>query len=187
MPRNERGIYEIIVTEALEAELLELREPLQARRSPLRPAEAADRIALHVGKVVQRAVSTVDDTERAKFGAALARRLIDIIGEAIGNDDLSPQRPLESSEVLRAVLGRLPDGRVESIVEPLIPLLDTTLLTNAPGEPRVGSQILEEIRSADRIDAVLAFIRHSGIAPMMDALGAHCAAGRKLRILTTTY
>jgi len=46
----------------------------------------------------------------------------------------------------------------------LIPLLDTTLLTNAPGEPRVGSQVLEEIPSADRIDIVMAFIRQSGIS-----------------------
>ena len=50
---------------------------------------------------------------------------------------------------------------------PLIPLLDTTLLTNAPGEPRVGAQILTEMESADRIDVVMAFIRRSGLAPMM--------------------
>ena len=43
------------------------------------------------------------------------------------------------------ILARLPDGTLESIAEPLIPLLDTTLLTNAPGEPRVGSQVLHEM------------------------------------------
>ena len=49
---------------------------------------------------------------------------------------------------------------------PLIPLLDTTLLTNAPGEPRVGSQILAEIESADSIDVVMAFVRRSGLLPL---------------------
>src|SRR5207342_2427676 len=63
----------------------------------------------------------------------------------------------------------------------------TTLLTNAPGEPRVGNQVLAEIHSADRIDVVMAFIRRSGIAPMMTALRAHCDRGRPLRVLTTTY
>jgi HKD family nuclease len=48
-------------------------------------------------------------------------------------------------------------------------LLDTALLTNSPGEPRVGSQILAEIHSADRIDVVMAFIRRSGIAPLAEA------------------
>ena len=71
--------------------------------------------------------------------------------------------------------------------EPLIPLLDTTLLTNAPGEPRVGNQLLTELHSADRIDLVMAFIRRSGIAPLLDTLRNHCQSGRKLRVLTTTY
>jgi len=65
--------------------------------------------------------------------------------------------------------------------------LDTTLLTNAPGEPRVGHQLLTEIYSADRIDVVMAFIRRSGVAPLLPALRAHCAAGHSLRVLTTTY
>jgi superfamily II DNA or RNA helicase len=89
--------------------------------------------------------------------------------------------------VLHSVVGHLPDGQQESIGEPLIPLLDTTLLTNAPGEPRVGHQLLTEIHSADRIDVVMAFIRRSGISPLIPALRAHCSAGRELRVLTTTY
>jgi superfamily II DNA or RNA helicase/HKD family nuclease len=76
---------------------------------------------------------------------------------------------------------------VESFQEPLIPLLDTTLLTNAPGEPRVGHQVSTEIYSADRIDVVMAFIRRSGVSQLLPALRAHCSAGRSLRVLTTTY
>jgi len=94
---------------------------------------------------------------------------------------------MEFGQVLHSVVGHLPDGRRDSISEPLIPLLDTTLLTNAPGEPRVGHQLFTEIHSSDRIDVVMAFIRRSGIAPLMPALCAHCAAGRRLRVLTTTY
>jgi hypothetical protein len=33
----------------------------------------------------------------------------------------------------------------------------------------------------------MAFVRRSGIAPMLDALRAHCAGDRELRIRTTTY
>ena len=48
-------------------------------------------------------------------------------------------------------------------------------------------QLHTEIHSADRIDLVMAFVRRSGIAPLLEALRAHCARGRSLRILTTTY
>ncbi|TWG26242.1 superfamily II DNA or RNA helicase [Actinoplanes teichomyceticus] len=69
----------------------------------------------------------------------------------------------------------------------MIPLVDTTLLTNAPGEPRVGNQVLAEIESADAIDLVMAFIRRSGLRPLLGALKKHCDQGKPLRVLTTTY
>ncbi len=130
---------------------------------------------------------SLDKSERVERGIALARQLVSVIVEATAESALAPERPLSPAQVLRSVLGKLPDGRAETIPAPLIPLLDTTLLTNAPGEPRVGNQVLAEIHSADQIDVVMAFIRRSGIAPMLDALRAHCQAGREVRVLTTTY
>ncbi len=66
-------------------------------------------------------------------------------------------------------------------------MLDTTLLTNSPGEPRVGRQVLTEIDSADRSDVVMPLIRRSGMRPMHEALRAPCQASRVLRALTTPY
>ena len=60
-------------------------------------------------------------------------------------------------------------------------------MTNAPGEPRLGAQLISEIPSADSIDLIMAFIRRSGIAPMREALAQHLASGKTLRVLTTTY
>ncbi len=182
-----RGLYETLLTEALAAQLEGLDAALTVDRGKLHEAEAADRLALHLGRVIERALASLDRTKRVELGAALARKLIDLVVAETKANALAPERPIEGGELLHAVLGKLPDGRAETIERPLIPLLDTTLLTNAPGEPRVGSQVLAEVHSADRIDVVMAFIRKSGIAPMLDALRAHCEAGRALRVLTTTY
>ncbi len=187
MAQSERGLYETLVTEAMEAQLVALDGRLQARRSELHEAEAADRIAMHLARVIERAIASLDKRERVKVGTRLARQLVDQIVEATNAGSLSSERPAEAGDVLRSVLGRLPDGSDETIEQPLIPLFDTTLLTNAPGEPRVGSQVLTEVHSADRIDVVMAFIRRSGIRPLLDALRTHCQAGRVLRVLTTTY
>ncbi len=190
MPRSERGLYETLVTEALSAQLGTLGDGLEANRSSLHEAEAADRIALHLARILERALESLENKDRVAVGTALAARLVDLIVtelEPKAAAALTPERPIEPASVLRSILGKLPDGRPETIPSPLIPLLDTTLLTNAPGEPRVGSQVLTEIHSADRIDVVMAFVRRSGIAPMLDAISAHCGAGRQLRVLTTTY
>jgi superfamily II DNA or RNA helicase/HKD family nuclease len=186
MPASPRGLYEVLITAAIEAGLQDVGERHEVCRNDLREAEAADRIALHVSRVVERAVASFARDERVEKGIALARQLIDEIATVVA-DAAGKEKPVTPGAVLRAVLSRLPDGTPERISEPLIPLLDTTLLTNAPGEPRVGSQLLTEIHSADRIDVVMAFIRRSGIAPLLDALRGHCHAGRILRVLTTTY
>jgi superfamily II DNA or RNA helicase/HKD family nuclease len=187
MADQPRGLYEILITQALEARLRSLSEHLHAETGSLRPAEAADRIALHIGRIVLRVLAGVEESERVAVGVMLAQKLLEQVDALIAQAGTSPDIPIAPGMVLRAVLRRLPDGTPEALSEPLIPLLDSALLTNAPGEPRVGHQVVAEIRSADRIDLVMAFIRRSGISPMLDALRSHCQSGRELRVLTTTY
>src|SRR5690606_18029725 len=101
--------------------------------------------------------------------------------------ELMDHRPGDSAEVLRGVHRLRPDGEKFTIDEPLIPLLDSALLTNSPGEPNVGRQIAAEIASADRIDLIMAFIRRTGIRPLREKLREFVKAGGQLRVLTTTY
>ncbi len=185
MPAPPRGLYEVLITAAIEARLTEPADRSEVLRGDLREADAADRIAFHLAQVVERAVASFDRKERVEKGIALARKLIEDIRSV--TESAASEEPVTPGAVLRAIVSRLPDGTLEAISEPLIPLLDTTLLTNAPGEPRVGNQVRTEIHSADRIDIVMAFIRRSGIAPLLEALRGHCGAGRPLRVLTTTY
>lgn len=187
MNSRPRGLYEVLITEAIKAQLRELGGEWEPVTDDIRSAEAPDRLALHLGRIVKRALHGVEERQRVAVGIALARTLIQQIDEAVSGADVGSEAPIEPGSILRAVLGRTSDGRPEAIPEPLIPLLDTTLLTNAPGEPRVGNQLLTELHSADRIDLVMAFIRRSGIAPLLDTLRQHCQRGRELRILTTTY
>lgn len=187
MTSLERGLYEVLITEMLEKQLECLDGRLEPIRAALRAPEAADRIALHLARIIERAINSIAEGERSEVGLDLARRLIDLIRELPSTVDFGAERPVSTGDVLQSIAGRLPDGRPEMVASPMIPLLDTTLLTNAPGEPRVGSQILSEIRSADSIDVVMAFIRYSGIDPMLGALRRHQSDGRRLRVLTTTY
>src|SRR5689334_23440925 len=169
-----RGIQEVLVTEAIKTELAALGRDLTVVQEALRPSEAADRLALHISRVVARVLRDTNDEDDLARAIAKARQISVELG-------VPEEAPIEPGRVLQAILAPRPDGTSEVIDRPLIPLLDTTLLTNAPGEPRVGSQLLAEIHSADRIDVVMAFIRMSGIRPLLDALGRHCQAGRALR------
>lgn len=179
------GLYETLVTEGLKLQLDELADRFPTRQQGLRAAEASDRIAWHLSRQIESALADVGDGDRVRVGLDVARALLERLGELV---DIDPSAaPVDPATVLHAVLQRRPDGTPATVAEPLIPLLDTTLLTNAPGEPSLWNQLRSEIESADAIDVVMAFIRRSGIAPLLDSLRRHCELGRELRVLTTTY
>ena len=179
------GLYEVLVTEGLKARLDAVADALPNEQRALHAAETPDRIAWHLSQEIERALADVTESDRARVGIEVARGLLDRLGELV---DVDPSVvPLDPAMVLHSILRTRPDGSPEQVAQPLIPLLDTTLLTNAPGEPNLWNQLRSEIESADVIDVVMAFIRRSGISPLLDALRDHCGRGRPLRVLTTTY
>ena len=180
------GLYETILTEVLVDGLSRIDGELIERQT-LRAADASDRIAQHFARELRRALDSVSDVDRVAVGIQVARRLLADLAESIPGDAAKSDPFVTTNEMLRAIGVRNVDGSVQMPTQPLIPLLDTTLLTNAPSEPRVGSQILAEIDSADEIDIVMAFVRRSGLRPFVSALREHCDRGRRLRVLTTIY
>ncbi len=186
MNELQRGLYEQLVTEALDAQLNELDAKHKALRGRLHGEEAADRIALHLGTLVRRVISGLDSKQRVDVGLELARQIVHLL-DSTGKGVDSTDAPSSAGDVLQAIAALRPDGTPEHITLPATPLLDTTLLTNAPGEPRIGFQLQSEVPSADRIDILMAFVRRSGIQPLLDLLRQHRDATRPLRMLTTTY
>jgi superfamily II DNA or RNA helicase/HKD family nuclease len=180
------GLYETILDAALDQRLKEVDDGLVDRRV-LRSADASDRIAQHLARLLRQALDSVPDAERVMVGVDVVRRLLSEVAARIPQSNAADGSPLATGEALYGIGEYRPDGSVRLPLGPLIPLLDTTLLTNAPGEPRVGRQILTEIESADAIDIVMAFVRRSGLIPLADALRDHCDRGKRLRVLTTTY
>ncbi len=183
------GLHEALLTRKLDELLAQIAEgELVADVAELRDAEASDRVSRHLAGIVARAIDRVPEGNRSdeavRIAAELIRRLQPFMD---GKANLEGDELLDPARVLVALLQRLPDGRPQTIERPLTPLLDTTVFTNAPGEPAVGHELRAEVPSADAIDVVMAFVRWSGVRPLTDALRRHCEAGKPLRVLTTTY
>ena len=179
------GLYEKLVTEHLEQALTDLASHRQAKRMPLHPAEAPDRLAIHLATLVRRAVGALDERQRRETGIRLAREITRLLagsGKAVALDDM----PSPAADMLQAIANVQIDGRPQEVPLPATPLLDTALLTNAPGEPRIGFQINSEIGSADRIDVLMAFVRQTGIRPLLQRL-RNMSRRPPAALLTTTY
>ena len=170
------GLWELLVTAGLQDRLNQL--DLERGIEQVRNAEAADRLSRHVAGVVTRLIRDQQEEQQSRLGTELVRELI---------SRLPQPAEIPDGQVLYGLFPRLPTGTAARPPRPLTPLLDTTLLTNAPGEPAIAHELRAEIASAQGIDVVMAFIRRSGIFPLLVELRRHCEAGRPLRILTTTY
>ena len=179
------GAYESVVTEALAKRLQALDSgAIQAEALPT--GEIPDRLGMVAAELVERTLQGMSDEDRATAGSELIRdlalRLIEH-SRAVDSGDLV----LVPAQVLRSISAVTPTGGWHRPGRPLTPLLDTTVLTGANGEPTLSAQISSEIASADSIDVIMAFIRVSGLRPILGQLREHAAGGRSLRVLTTTY
>ena len=126
------GLYEELITAALVSRLASTDDAL-VERIALRPADAADRIAQHLARELMRAIDGVPEAERVATGIEVARLLIAEISERLPRSGSAGSVPTDPASVLTAIGERRLDGSVRMPGRPLIPLLDTTLLTNAPG------------------------------------------------------
>src|SRR5690348_5169976 len=111
------GLYEQLVTAALEGRLGSLDPGLSADRGKLDPEEAADRISLHLAGLLRRAIAGLDARQRTELGLRLAGQISDLLIDASRavdvSDSLSP-----AGDVLRAIRGLRPDGSLEEVPSP---------------------------------------------------------------------
>ena len=149
------GLREALLTGRLE-QALEALAPslLEPELADLANAEASDRISRHVARLLAQAIEAAPERERTAEGIRLAREVLQRLGAVANAADLSQDIPTEPGRVLYALLTTRPDGSLEPIERPLTPLLDTTVFTNAPGEPTVGHELRAEVHSAESIDVV---------------------------------
>jgi len=176
-----RGAYEQLVTELLQQRLAASNDSHQLRE--LDPAEAALRLTQHLAGPIQRYLESVPKKERPQAQVELANRLLGSLTDRL--KDVGEER-LTGPHMLRAVHPKLLPGQTPPPL-PDVPLLDHDLLANAPGEPSFVHALLTELPSADRVDAIVSFIKWSGLNLLREALRELRGRGVPVRILTTTY
>lgn len=182
MPRDlAEGLYEHVVSEELAQALEET--ALRSDQRSLDPADAPLTLSRHLAREIERALEAIPGKDRVIAQTELVNALLARLLE------LAPAAAQPELRVL------LPPKRLESLYRsqpfprPQTPLASSTLLTRSRSEPALGHELAREISSADRIDAVVAFVTMGGIRAIRDALESFSGrgTGERFRLLTTTF
>lgn len=174
MPLHE-GLYESLLTKRLLEALRDANNQI-AERALLEQSDSHTRLARFLADEIEQALRSVPGgpSEQARLANALLSFLRNHANRA-DPDELSLP-----PEILSSV------HRGNQPCRPETPLALSTLLAR-PGQPDLGHEIAREIASADRVDALVSFVTWGGVRRLKWALDELAAAGRPLRIITTTY
>jgi superfamily II DNA or RNA helicase/HKD family nuclease len=184
----EPGLYESLIDEALAEAIGDLTSRgLKCVEEALDRGDSHEFFARHVFEAVLRKLRGLPSEEKIVHQVALSNQLLSVLRSATDESECGvvisqPARILRS--VTRANEGLAATG---SAVRPEIPLSQSDLLVNAREEPRIGHVLAIEIASADRIDLLCAFLKWNGFRLLLESLRSYLAAGRSLRVITTTY
>ncbi len=182
------GLYDQLVDQLLRERLDDLAgRRLTPSLEVVEAAELPDRVGEVVADWVRLMLAGVPANRRPDAALALVESLLASLSDLDADGALRDRMLAAPLRRLRAIERLDPTDKPMPIRQPLTPLRDTVLMTNAPDQPSVGREIEAEIDSADRIDLVLAFIRWTGIRTLLPHLRKHVEAGKPLRVITTVY
>ncbi|MEO6205513.1 MAG: DEAD/DEAH box helicase family protein, partial [Mycobacteriales bacterium] len=171
------GLYERLRTEALEVDLA-VREGWDIEWGSVDDADAPVVLGRHVEVAVQRALKAQKDPARR---LALVNEVLGLLG-ATDAVVIPPGQELRRLSPVAA-----PGRRAVTKERPVTPLSDTALLSNAHGEPALGTELRAELLSADGVDLLCAFVKWHGLRILEDQLRDTRERGVPLRVITTTY
>lgn len=183
------GLYEHLLTEVLTRRLEGIDANLMSVED-LDPADAHEALTRHIASVVRHALLRIGGDNRAAVDRQvdLANDVINAIAVLSSDDAESEQSVSAPARTLLAVSQqRGVPGAAVFPERPQIPLSTSALLVNGRGQPRIGHEVDQELKSADRVDLLCAFIKWEGLRVLEKGLADLRRRGKQLRVITTTY
>ncbi|BCO09894.1 restriction endonuclease [Desulfolithobacter dissulfuricans] len=176
------GLYEQLITEALQEELDQLHSRFEIIQSRIDAGESHSVLAQFMEKFLESLLSQAKGPNKINAQIEICNKLIRLAARELENiSDGWPQIRQSGKRLLQ-----IHDPAFARHPKPETPLSVSSLLTATSGDPTLVSQLKQEILHADHVDILVSFIKWSGIRIIKDELEEVTRQGR-LRIITTSY
>lgn len=179
------GLYESVVDRDLSA----LVSQFAADRAVLSSIDDADLphvLAQHVAKVFERRLRDTKKENRLKLASSVLSALESNSG--FSSDDSNSYLVLTDDKPRAQYLAEVKETPLaKEIIRPSTSLNEAALMTNAEHDVSLQAELSKEFASADRVDAIIAFVKWTGLTTLDHQFRQLRARGVPIRIITTTY
>lgn len=179
------GLYDRVINQRLRAWLNARAGSVEGE---LDPTEADSGIAQYVAELVEETLRALPAKEREDRQRVIVSEIARVLVRAGGAESNVGRG--EAHDIESPVKRLLAVGDRE-LVRPALPLARSALISGTRNEPALGSELVREIASADRVEILCSFIKWSGLVMLLGELRKLTASphpdGPRLRVITTSY
>ncbi len=147
--------------------------------------EAMAVFSLYLKRALQYGLRHYTKPEDLQKQLEIANVLIEDI-QRLTKDNSLEEWLLQNSNRLKVIAPKPADKGLLNDMYPKTSLAMNTLFTGNQHEPQVYRELKREIATADSVDMLVSFIRHSGLRLIYDDL-VELTKTKKLRVMTTSY
>lgn len=182
----ETGLYDQLLTHALEQQLARLGDPRMAKLAPVDADEAHSILTQFLERLIASRLAAFRGADAADKQRRLAKKILSALADTLDDEDPDV---LNIAEPLRRLLAIHRSVDEVSRERPDSPLSRCSLLTGTRLDVSLGSQLGKEIATCDRVDILCSFIKWSGLRVILDHLRELVERndGLVLRVITTSY
>lgn len=178
------GIYEQVISKKLN-KVFEKIDSRKVYKEKIDNSEASQILSDYLKEIIENKLNDFDDESLdEKIG------FVNKIIQSINSE--SDEEVDDSAEQLKAflddeVLINISNKTAKDLMHPETSILYSSLFTGAVREPHMYEEFKREIKTADRIDFLVSFIKWGGLSLVIDELKEFAESGKKIRIITTSY
>ena len=200
------GLYEQIINNIMQQHLDQIStEMIMVQTGKIDSAESSKILSVYLALVIRDVLDYIDGENGALDNRiALCNNLIQYIAAAIekGESGFRPSGLLadllrdkiihKDAKLLLALLDKKGskmalNPQKATLIRPDTSIAENSLFTGAIHEPSMVSELKKEIRTCDRIELLVSFIKWSGLRLILSELQEFTSHGGSLRVITTSY
>lgn len=200
------GLYEQIINRIMKQYLDQLgNEMIMIETGPIDSAESSKILSVYLALVIRDVLDYIEGENVVLDNRiALCNNLIEYIAAAVekGESGFKPSRQLadllrdkiihKDAKLLLALVDKKGTQmalnlKKATLLRPDTSIAENSLFTGAIHEPSMVSEIKKEIKTCDRIELLVSFIKWSGLRLIINELQEFTSQGGSLRVITTSY